>query len=106
VTVEQFNLALQKHGLALYDFGASVTTMPLPNFETGHYLHSSVIYVIKPIDANNLKMMGIEIPGTGPDFQLSDERVSQAVNVFEYLATVIPKDSHTLPQWVLRWTTT
>lgn len=59
ITLNQLNEELKKHDLELYDFGDSVTVMPIIDRD-GSYLTKSIIFVIKKDSYETA--MGIEIP--------------------------------------------
>lgn len=86
MALEQFNERLKEQGLELWEFGASQTVMPVPDFTVGTYRTSSVMFITKRLPDKKAKVLGIELWGNtafhdllSPDFM---ERVKENFEKF------------------------
>lgn len=94
IELEEYNKLLKSEGLELWDFGDSVTVMPVPDFTSAEntYLISSVIYVMRRLPNNQTKILGVEIPHVwkaGEPILVSDELVTKIRAKFEEQAVLV-----------------
>jgi hypothetical protein len=87
--IEQFNELLKKDGLELWEFGASQTVMPVPDFTAGTYLTSSVMFVSRKLPDDKAKVLGVEIPSTDSTDLLAPSFLQKVKENFEKIGVTI-----------------